>query len=135
MQLNMQKVQETAIISPKNENGMINVINFDEEFKKLSKNYTLHDMGKIKCFIEKHKIILDYIHEITPLINDYFPNYAKIIAFCEDPEFDELDYISIYVQGSSLDEDWEILKKLKNEPIYMSKFSKNINGLVCVDLW
>ena len=41
----------------------------------------------------------------------------------------------IYIEGISFDEDYEKLKKFKNEPLYLSKFSKNINGLVCVELW
>lgn len=79
--------------------------------------------------------ILGFINEITPLINDYFPDYKKIIEFCKDPELNELDFIMIYIEGISFDEDYEKLKKFKNEPLYLSKFSKNINGLVCVELW
>ena len=135
MQLNMQKIQEYPVISSKNEIGLTAMTNFDEEFEKLSKNYTLQDIEKIKCFIKNHKIILSYIHEITPLINTYFPHYQKIIEFCEDPEFSDLDFIMIYIKGRSYDEDYENLKRFENEPLYMTKFSRNINGLVCVDLW
>ena len=135
MQLNMQRIQEHPIIDPKNKIGMIEVIDFDEEFEKLSDNYTLQDKEKIKNFIKNHENILSYIHEITPLINNYFPHYQKIITFCEDPEFSELDFVMIYIKGFSYDEDYKNLKRFENEPLFLSKFSRNINGLLCVDLW
>lgn len=107
----------------------------DEEFERLSKTYDIHEIHSVKSFIEQHKNILGFINDITPLINDYFPDYKKIIEFCKDPELNELDFIMIYIEGISFDEDYEKLKKFKNEPLYLSKFSKNINGLVCVELW
>lgn len=107
----------------------------DEEFERLSKTYDIHEIHSVNSFIEQHKNILGFINEITPLINDYFPDYKKIIEFCKDPELNELDFIMIYIEGISFDEDYEKLKKFKNEPLYLSKFSKNINGLVCVELW
>ncbi|MBQ6218481.1 MAG: hypothetical protein IJJ47_02000 [Methanosphaera sp.] len=109
--------------------------NFDAEFEKLSKNYTVQNGAKVKNFIKQHENILEFIHELTPLINDYFPNYQKIIEFCEDPEFSDLDFVMIYIESSAYEQDKEILDKFKNEPVYMSKFSKNINGLLCVELW
>ena len=107
----------------------------DEEFERLSKTYDIHEIHSVNSFIEQYKNILGFINEITPLINDYFPDYKKIIEFCKDPELNELDFIMIYIEGISFDEDYEKLKKFKNEPLYLSKFSKNINGLVCVELW
>lgn len=100
------------------------VSNFDDEFNKLSKNYTIHEYNNVKGFIRKHANILPFIHELTPLINDYFPNKEKIIEFCEDPEFSDLDFIMIYVDSNSFNEDYETLKIFKKEPLYMSKFSK-----------
>ena len=94
----------------------IKIMSFNERFKELSDNYTI-------------------FFEITPLINDYFPTYQKIIELCEDPEFSELDFVMIYIKGSSFDADYEILRIFENESLYQSKFSKNINGLVCVGLW
>lgn len=108
---------------------------FDREFDKLSKDYTIHDIGDVKSFIEEHENILNFIHDLTPLINTYFPKYEKIIEFCKDPEFSDLDFIMIYIDGESFDDDYETLTRFKNEELYMSKFSKKINGLVCVDLW
>ncbi len=52
----------------------------DENFDKLS-NYEIADIDKVKGFIGKHTKILDYIHDLTPLINDYFPNHGKFIEF------------------------------------------------------
>ncbi len=108
---------------------------FDKRFEELSNNYTLHDVEKLKTFIKEHGNIMDFIFEITPLINKYFPNYEKIIEFCEDPEFSNLDFVMIYIVGCSFDEDYKILKSFENEPLYKSKFSRNINGLLCVGLW
>ena len=54
MQLNIQRIQERPVIDPKNKIGMIEVIDFDEEFEKLSDNYTLQDKEKIKNFIIYH---------------------------------------------------------------------------------
>lgn len=109
--------------------------NFDDEFDKLSKSYTIHEYNDVKCFIRKHEKILPFIHELTPLISEYFPNKEKIIEFCKDPEFSDLDFIMIYVECDDFDKDIIILEKFKKEPLYMSKFSKKINGLVCVELW
>ncbi|WP_298524175.1 hypothetical protein [uncultured Methanobrevibacter sp.] len=115
--------------------GLTNMPDNDDNFNKLSNDYTITDIDKVKNFTEGHDELLDFIHEITPLLNDYFPNYQKIIEFCEDPESRKLDFILISIKGSKFNEDYETLTKFKNEPIYKSKFSKNINGLVCVELW
>lgn len=74
---------------------------FDDEFDKLSENYAINQINDVKCFIEKHENILEFIHELTPLIDEYFPDYRKIIEFCKDPEFSDLDFIMIYVDGES----------------------------------
>ena len=108
---------------------------FDGEFKKLSNYYDVRDEEKLKCFIRKHEHILEYIHELTPLINEYFPNHHKHIEFCEDPEFSDLDFVMIYIECSIYEQDKQTLKQLKDEDLYMSKYSKNIRGLVSVELW
>ena len=41
----------------------------------------------------------------------------------------------MYIKGSIFEEDYEILTKFKKEPLYKSKFSRNINESVCVELW
>ena len=108
---------------------------FDDKFERLSKNYNIENINEVKSFIKQHDNIISFINELTPLINGYFPNYEKTIEFCEDPEFSDLDFIMIYVNGNDYDTDRITLEKFKDEPVYMSKFSKNINGLVCVELW
>lgn len=115
--------------------GLNNKSNFENEFDKLLKNYRIHEANDVKLFIKQHENILGFLHDITPLINEYFPNYEKIIEFRKDPEFNDLDFIMIYVESNDYDKDSIILEKFKDEEIYMSKFSKKINGLVCVDLW
>lgn len=109
--------------------------NFDDEFNDLSKHYTLENSYEIKNFIKKHEKILGFIHEITPLINEYFPNYEKLIEFCKDPEFKDLDFVMIYIKGVNYEKDSQTLDKLEKEPLYMSKFSKKINGLVSMEIW
>ena len=41
----------------------------------------------------------------------------------------------MYIKGSIFEEDYEILTKFKKEPLYKSKFSRNIKRSVCVELW
>ena len=105
------------------------------ELERLSKYYGITDVDKIKKFIEEHTEILDYSTEIAPLLNNYFPDYPKIIEFCEDSKTSDLDFLMIYIKGSVFDEDYKTLRKFKREALYRSKYSKNINGSVCVELW
>lgn len=88
---------------------------FDRKFDKLSKNYKIHDIASVKSFIEEHENILNFIHDLTQLINTYFPRYEKIIEFCKDSEFSDLDFIMIYIDGKSFDDDYETLTRFKNE--------------------
>lgn len=108
---------------------------FDDNFDNLSPNYDMHNKDKVKSFIKKHTEILDYIHELTPILNEYFPNHEKFIEFCEDPEFSDLDFVMIWIECSIYEKDKIILDQFKNEPLYLSKFSRNIKGLLCVELW
>ena len=135
MQQNYSQKLEMQIPQENIYTGLEIMGNFNAEFEKLSENFTVHNKSKVKHFIKQHENILEFIHELTPLINDYFPNYKKIIEFCQDPEFSQLDFVMIYIESSAYETDKEILDKFKNEPVYMSKFSKNINGLLCVELW
>lgn len=135
MQQNYSQRLQMQIPQENTYTGLETIRNFNTEFEKLSKNYTIHNGAKVKSFINQHENILDFIHELTPLINEYFPDNQKIIEFCEDPEFSDLDFVMIYIESSVYEKDKEILDKFKNEPVYMSKFSKNINGLLCVELW
>lgn len=135
MQQNYSQRLEIQIPKENNYTGLNIEKNSDDEFDKLLKNYEIRDSEKVKNFIGNNEDILDYIDEITPLINRYFPNNRKFIEFCEDPEFSDLDFVMIYIECSIYEKDKKILAKFKNEPLYMSKFSRNIHGLVCVELW
>ena len=53
--------------------GLVIRPDFDDEFDKLSENYAINQINDVKCFIEKHENILEFIHELTPLIDEYFP--------------------------------------------------------------
>lgn len=126
--LEMQIPQENAYTG-------LNIMPIDEEFDKLSKYYTINNIEQVTNFIKEHDALLDYIKSITPLISNYFPNNEKIIDFCEDPEFDSLDFIMIYIKSSNLDKDWETLQKLEHERITAIRIPKNIIGLISLDLW
>ena len=115
--------------------GVSSIKNFEDNFNKLSQNYEIENSDKLKEFIKKHENVLEYIRELTPLINKYFPNNEKSIEFCEDPEFDDLDFVMIYIECSIYEKDKKTLDEFKKEPLYISKFSRNIRGLLCVELW
>lgn len=109
----------------------------DKEMEKLSESYKIHNAQLVREFILNNNGLLQYISEITPIVNNYFPNYQKCLTFCRDPEFGELDDITIYINSfmSSFDEDWEKLDKLERELFYLQKFPTKIKGLVSLDLW
>lgn len=111
--------------------------NPDYEFEKLSKSYEIHNIPQVRDFITKNGGLLQYIRTITPLINNYFPAYKKCLTFCRDPEFSELDDITIYINSikSSFESDWERLDELEKELFYVSEFPARIKGLVSLDLW
>ena len=108
---------------------------FNVKFNELSKYYQLYNPEKLKSFIRDHENALEFIHEIVPLLDEYFPDYDKCLEFCEDPEFESLNFIMINIKCIDFKKDKPTLRKLKKEPLYMSKFKRKINGLVCVGLW
>lgn len=112
-------------------------IDFNDEIEKLSKNYDIHKTQQIKDFIIKNTELICYIDTITPIINNHFPDYKKCITFCKDPEFDELDDITIYINSvkDEFDNDWKKLDKLEKELFCLSGFPTKIKGLISVDLW
>ena len=127
---NMQIPQDMSYTS-------LPIDSFDDEFKKLSKDYEIHKTKQVKKFIDEHNPLLAYINAITPLINKYFPEYKKCIIFSEDPEFEGLDDITIYIKSfkSSFDSDWKRLDELEDELFYITEFSRKIKSLVSLDLW
>ena len=133
-QLNLGKI-EMQIPKENSYNSLTITRNFDDEFNKLSNYYDIEEPDKLKNFMKKHENTLDFIHEITPLMNEYFPNYDKVIEFNEDPEFKDLNSIMIYIKCSDYQKDRLTLNKFIKEPLYKSKFAKKIYGLVSVALW
>lgn len=113
----------------------MNNTDFNKRFNELSQYYELYNPEQLKSFIRDRENALEFIHEITPLMNEYFPNYDKVLEFCEDPEFESLNSIIIYIKGNDYHKDKLILNKFVKEPLYRFKFAKKINGLVSVSLW
>lgn len=137
MQKNFSLRQNMQIPQENHYTGILDRNVFDELIDILSKNYEVHNAECVKDFIEKNKELLPYINKITPIINKHFPDYKKCITFCQDPEFKELDDITIYINSieSTFDTDWKKLDILENELFYIDDFSSKIKGLITVDLW
>ena len=111
--------------------------NLDGEMERLSKNFEIHKLIELKNFLQKNAGLIQYIDRITPIINSHFPDYKKCITFCQDPEFEELDDITIYINSlkTEFDKDWKQLDKLERELFYIKDFSTEIKGLISMDLW
>ena len=112
-------------------------MDLEEYVEKLSHNYEIHKPHEVKDFIKKNVELIPYINRITPIINNRFPSYKKCLTFCQDPEFEELDDINIYISSlkSEFDADWKKLDELERELFHITEFSTKIKGLVSVDLW
>ena len=133
-QLNLGKI-EMQIPKENSYNSLTISRNFDDKFNELSQYYRLYNPDELKDFIKKHEITLDFIHEITPLVYEYFPKHDKTLEFCKDPEFKSLDFIIINIKCIDFEKDYITLEKFEDEPLYNSKYERKINGLVSVDLW
>lgn len=109
----------------------------DENIEDLSKYYEIRKPREVKEFIKVNNKIIRYIYSITPLIDSHFPGYKKCLTFCKDPEFDELDDITIYINclKSQFDAEWKKLDELEKELFYLDGFSNQTKGLISVDLW
>ena len=66
---------------------------------ELYRHYTIEEPEKIIEFVEKDLKILDFIYEITQPLEEYFPDYEKVLEFYEDSEFECLNKIMIYIIG------------------------------------
>ena len=104
--------------------------------KEITENYEIHNCELVMDFLKRNIGLLEYINAITPLINNHFPDYGKCMTFSQDPEFDELDDITIYISTfkSSFEDDWRKLDELEREIFYITEFSTIIKGFVCLDL-
>lgn len=109
----------------------------EEDIQNLSQYYEIHKVHEVNDFIKKNVELIPYINRITPLINNHFPCYKKCLTFSQDPEFDELDDITIYINSlkSEFEADWRKLDELERELFHINEFSTKIKGLVSVDLW
>lgn len=127
---NMQIPQEN-VYNP------ITISSLDKNIEDLSKNYEIHKPQEVKEFFEDYDELVQYISSITPLIDKHFPDYMKCLTFCQDPEFEELDDITIYIHSfkSQFDTDWKKLDELEKELFYLDGFSNQTKGLISVDLW
>lgn len=127
---NMQIPQEN-VYNP------ITISSLDKNIEDLSKNYEIHKPQEVKEFFEDYDELVQYISSITPLIDKHFPDYKKCLTFCQDPEFEELDDITIYIHSfkSQFDTDWKKLDELEKELFYLDGFSNQTKGLISVDLW
>ena len=108
----------------------------EEDIEKLSHNYEIHKPHKVKDFIKRNAELVPYINRITPIIDNHFPSYKKCLTYCQDPEFEELDDITIYINSfrSEFDDYWKKLDELEKELFHITEFSTKIKGLVSVDL-
>lgn len=62
-----------------------------DDFNELSKDYTLRKIDELRAYFEKDERLIPYIHSITPLIKEYFPDKEIYLTYCTDPEFEELN--------------------------------------------
>ncbi len=136
MRKNFSLIQNMQISHENNYTGL-NISNFENNFEKLSEVYKLHRKSQVKDFIKKHDSLIDYIHVITPIIENHFPNHLKCLTFCKDPEFSRLNDIVVYItcKESSFDSNWQKLDKLQRELFEIENFSRKTKGLISVDLW
>lgn len=129
--LNMQIPQDPSHID------ISDVSSLDFEIKKLSKHYNVERKEKILNFIEDKPELVGYLDKITHITNKYFPKHFKTITFCEDPEFEELNDISIYIHTteSQYSNDWKKYDELETEILTMNEFSSKIKRLISISLW
>ena len=130
-------LRQNIQIPQENVNNAIKISSLDKNIEDLLKNYEIHKPQEVKEFFEANNELVQYISSITPLIDKHFPGYKKCLTFCQDPEFGELDDISIYIHSikSQFDTDWKKLDELEKELFYLDGFSNQTKGLISVDLW
>jgi hypothetical protein len=128
--LNMQIPQEMPYVR-------LPVDNIDEKIEKLSESYNIEKRQKVKEFVNNNPKLIQYLDKITPIINNYFPHNLKTLTFCEDPEFEELNDITIYIHTteSEYPADWKKYDELETEILTRNDFSTKIKQLVSISLW
>lgn len=129
--LEMQIPQENTYI------GLANTTNMDQELDNLSKDYTIRKIGELKEYMKKDDRLIPYIHSITPLINDFFPDNERYLTYYMDPEFEELNHALICVIGndSLFEKERELMNQLNEELLCSTEFSVKVKSLISVRLW
>ena len=111
---------------------------FIYQFKEnILKEYSLINEDKIRNFIFRNDDLIELFQDINLLIKEYFNDYSCSLEFVQDPEFNSLNQLVIYIHGveSSFDDDWESLKQLKKDSRLLNISNRDVKSLVSVDLW
>lgn len=110
--------------------------NINEKIEKLSESYNIEKRQKVEEFMNDNPELIQYLDKITPIINNYFPHNLKTLTFCEDPEFEELNDITIYIHTteSQYPADLKKYDELETEVLRRNDFSKT-KQLVSISLW
>ncbi|KZX11328.1 hypothetical protein MBORA_15730 [Methanobrevibacter oralis] len=110
---------------------------FDKKFDELYDHFLVLNNTELKEFIKSHDDLLLLIDKINPLLKKIFPNFVYILDFNQDPEFQYLNQVVIYIHigQSSFDENWALLRQLNKEIINIGEFPSQLKRLLSVDLW
>ena len=110
---------------------------FDKKFDELYEDFLVFNNAELKKFIKSNDDLLLLIDKIYPLLNKYFPDFVFILDFNQDPEFESLNQVEIFIHiaESGYDENWNKLKLLNNEIDGLNEFPYSIKRLISVDLW
>ena len=98
--------------------------------------YDLINTEDILKFILKHDGLIELLNKVNPLIKKYFSNYNHSMEFIQDPEFESLNQLLIYVSNddSNFDNDWKLLGQLKTEIRSLNLSNNEIKRFLEVDL-
>jgi len=110
---------------------------FNKEFEKLSKDYTLRKPNELKEYLKQDEQLIPYINTLTPLIREYFPENKKYLTFCVDPEFEELNRAKICVIGndSLFEEEYQQMNELEKRILNLTEFPVQVKSLISVRMW
>jgi hypothetical protein len=132
----LSEIYRILSLKDKIDNILPNKPSFKEEFDEISKNYFLYEKEFVKRFFTERYGLISYVNHITPVINSHFKDYQKMIVFNQDPEFDSLSNIRIYIKSSEefKERDEETLNKLKNEIRKCNLFPNDIKNICSIKL-
>lgn len=110
---------------------------FIKKFNELYNQFHVLNNTELKEFIKNHDDLLLLIDKINPLLKKIFPNFVYILDFNQDPEFQYLNQVVIYIHigQSSFDENWALLRQLNKEIRNIDEFPSQLKRLLSVDLW